>query len=148
MTGSRDRVRRAEQHVAAYELRLRGLTYREIGTAMNVPFQTVHTWCADLAATRTAESREALVAFELDRLDRYLTKLEEQIENGRAVARNIETALRVGERRAKLLGLDAATKVETTVTEVGPVDLALAELIREAEAAASAEEQRIRDGGE
>jgi hypothetical protein len=39
-------------------------------------------------------------------------------------------ALKVSERRAKLLGIDAAEKLEAVVTEVTQADLELAELLR------------------
>lgn len=51
---------------------------------------------------------------------------------------------RNGERRAKLLGLEAAVKVDATVTEVTQEDIELAELIREAKAKNAAEEERIK----
>lgn len=50
------------------------------------------------------------------------------------------------ERRAKLLGLDAALKVEATVHEVSQQDIELAELIRETQAKNAAEEARIKGG--
>jgi len=46
--------------------------------------------------------------------------------------------LRILERRAKLLGLDAAIKMEATVHQVDQVDVGLAELIRDARAKAAA----------
>lgn len=58
-----------------------------------------------------------------------------------------DTRRRNGERRARLLGLDAAVKVDATVHEVTQEDVELAELIREAKARTQAEEQQILDGG-
>lgn len=49
------------------------------------------------------------------------------------------------ERRAKLLGLDAAVKVDTTVHEVTQQDLELQEMLREAKARVKAQEQELRD---
>lgn len=54
---------------------------------------------------------------------------------------------RNSERRAKLLGLDAAVKVDATVHEVTQQDLELQEMLREAKAKVQAEEQQIVDGG-
>jgi len=48
---------------------------------------------------------------ELDRLDHYLNRLDPKIEAGDEKA--INTALRVGESRRKLLGLDAPTQSES-----------------------------------
>jgi hypothetical protein len=53
---------------------------------------------------------------------------------------------RNGESRRKLLGLDAATKVDATVTEVTQQDIELQEMIRAAKAKAAAEEQAIIEG--
>lgn len=53
---------------------------------------------------------------------------------------------RNAERRARLLGLDAAVKVDATVHETKQ-DVELQEMLREAKAAVEAQEQRILDGG-
>lgn len=54
------------------------------------------------------------------------------------------------ERRAKLLGLDAALKVDATVHEVTQQDIELQAMLREAKARVAAQEQALRDrpGGE
>ncbi len=62
------------------------------------------------------------------------------------MARNIEVAVKVAERRARLLGIDVPERVEATVTEVTREDIALAELVREAQAAAAGAEQQLREG--
>lgn len=59
-----------------------------------------------------------------------------------------ESRRRNGERRAKLTGIEAAIKVDTTVHEVTQQDLELQEMLREAKAAVHTEEQQIRDGGD
>lgn len=51
---------------------------------------------------------------------------------------------RNGERRAKLTGIEAAVKVDTTVHQVSQQDIELAELIREAQAKNAVEEARIK----
>lgn len=50
------------------------------------------------------------------------------------------------ERRAKLLGLDAALKVDATVHEVTQQDIELQEMLQEAKARVAAQEQALRDG--
>lgn len=54
--------------------------------------------------------------------------------------------MKVEERRAKLLGVDAPERVEATVVEISQEDVALAELVREAQAAAAVAEQQLREG--
>lgn len=51
---------------------------------------------------------------------------------------------RNAERRAKLLGLDAAVKVDATVHQMTQEDIELAELVREAQAKNAVEEARIK----
>jgi hypothetical protein len=55
---------------------------------------------------------------------------------------------RNGERRAKLTGIEAAVKVDTTVYEVTQQDIELQEMLRDAKAKVQAQEQQIRDGGD
>lgn len=83
---------------------------------------------------------------ELDRLDRWLVKLDGEIEAGLDLAKNIATAVRVSERRCRLMGADAPERVEATVAEISQEDVALAELVREAQAAAALAEHQLRGG--
>lgn len=59
-----------------------------------------------------------------------------------------ESRRRIGERRAKLTGIEAAVKIDATVHEVTQQDLELQEMLREAKARTKAEEQQLRDGGD
>jgi hypothetical protein len=52
----------------------------------------------------------------------------------------------IGERRAKLLGVDAPKRVEATVTEVAEEDIVLGALVPEAQAAAAVAEGQRREG--
>lgn len=58
----------------------------------------------------------------------------------------IDRLLRIQERRAKLLGLDTPVRADVTVHQVDPTDIALAEMLREAEAKNAATEARLKDG--
>lgn len=60
------------------------------------------------------------------------------------MARNVEVGTRLLEREAKLLRIDAPKRVEATVTEVTQEDIALAALMREAQAAVT--EHQLREG--
>src|SRR5690606_38920359 len=70
---------------------------------------------------------EAVRKQEIDRLMRYLDKLDERIEDGDDKA--IGIALKVSERLSKMLGVDMPTQVEVNKTETTQVDLALRDLI-------------------
>jgi hypothetical protein len=95
---------------------------------------------AELVTPLAEEARR----LDLERLDVWLAKLNEQIDRGYQVARSIEVAARILERRAKLLGIDAPEKIEATITEITQEDVALAELVAEAQMQAANAEARIR----
>jgi hypothetical protein len=79
---------------------------------------------------------------ELDRLDWWLARLETEIDTD--PIRAIPVAVKVSERRARLLGLDEPVRVEGTIQQVTAEDVALHELIAEAQAAAAVAERGIR----
>lgn len=136
----------AEQQEHCYDRRLAGWTLQAIADETGLAIGTVHKRIQARIEARVQPKADELRAVEVDRLDRYLKRLDEQIEQGYAIARNTEVAVRVSERRARLLGIDAPQQVEATVVQVTQEDLALAELVREAQAAAAVEESRLREG--
>src|SRR5689334_18681227 len=83
---------------------------------------TVHNRIQAEIAERVLPLADEVRKMELDRLDRWLAKLDAQIQADRSVARNVEVAVKVAERRAKLLGVDAPERIEATVTEVTQED--------------------------
>lgn len=139
-----NRVSIAEEQVKCYELRLTGMSIEAIAKATGIARSTVHDRIQSEIAARVLPLADEVRKMELDRLDRWLAKLDAQIAEDRYVARNVEVAVRVSERRAKLLGLDAPEKIEATVTEVTQEDIALAELVAEAQMQAANAEARIR----
>lgn len=94
------------------ELRIEGRSYREIGKALDVNASTV---CKDLAAERVqnealrAEAREDERALDLARLDTAIHGLTKAVKKGNPKA--VISYIRCLDRRAKLLGLDAPTKL-------------------------------------
>jgi hypothetical protein len=115
-----------------------------IAKATGIPRSTVHDRIQSEISARVLPLADEVRKMELDRLDRWLAKLDAQIDKDQSVARNVEVAVRVSERRAKLLGLDAPEKVEATITEVTQEDVALAELVAEAQMQAATAEQALR----
>jgi hypothetical protein len=77
------------------------------------------------------EAAEQARKAEIMRLDRYLASLNDAIDAGDPVA--ISTALKVGESRRKLLGLDAPSKVEATGKDGAPLEAApiVVKIVRE-----------------
>lgn len=112
---------RLVQQTKALHLRAHGHTYRGIAKALECSVAQAHK----LVDTAIAEERTAiatakadLIALEVTRCDIYLAAIAQKIQKGDTKA--VDTALRVADRRAKLLGLDAPSKsVLATVPEGG-----------------------------
>jgi hypothetical protein len=98
------------------KLRTSGLPYRQIAQALGVD---THTAWADVAAElaslreKTVERAEELRALELQRFDKMIAGLWPDIEAGSPPA--VTAAIRVSERRARLLGLDAPVVTKSEV---------------------------------
>ena len=109
-------------HVQAVERRAKALTLRkaghsyltiaaQLGVDRSVACRYVHAALAELTASEP-EDAAALRTLELARLDTQLTAIWPAVLNGHLGAQ--ATALRIAERRAALLGLDAPRKVAPT----------------------------------
>ena len=110
----------AVRQQAALEYRISGFTYRQIGAHLGVSEKTAYydvqdsiDAIEDIKADRAERIRE----MELLRLDRMTAALNAAANTGDIPA--IGQQVRIMERRAKLLGLDAATQIKQ---EVGPID--------------------------
>jgi len=125
-----------KDHQAA-QLRSAGLTYQEIGDRFGVSRQAAHQSVQRALADIPRMATEELRNLELDKLDNLERRLMAILQtkhykvsaSGRVVEyggepvvdptphlQAIGNALKVIEKRAKLLGLDAPTKVETEIT--------------------------------
>lgn len=124
----------ADQQAQILNMKRDGMGLREIGKKLGLSHETVRRRLAAAIQDLVTPAAEEVRKIELERLDYYVTKLTKQIENGTQVARNIEVAMKVAERRSKLLGLDAPDKLDATITEVTQEDIALQELLAEARA--------------
>ena len=136
-----------DQQAAA--MRSRSLTYQQIGDAMGVTRQAAYQAVLRAIADIPKEGAEEALALELEKLDAAERRLFSIIgkehyrvgNNGKVVMYEdkpvvddgpvvsaIGALMRVGERRAKLLGLNAPTKVDADVTlheGMGEVDRAI-----------------------
>jgi hypothetical protein len=142
---------------------------RAIAAATGLSLTTV--WRRiDCEITETLDPLRAKVReLEIERLDRMqllvLAILEREhyvISDGRVVHRTdehgekiplqdsgpalaaIDRLLKIQERRARLLGLDAAMKVDATVTETTQQDLELIDMVNAAKAKAAAAEEELK----
>lgn len=135
----------AKQQAECYQLQLDGLSIRDIAKRTGLSVGTVHRRINARCEAIVQPLAEQVRARHLSQIKAWLIRINEQIERDYAVARNVEVGTRLLEREAKLLGIDAPQRVEATVTEVTQEDIALAELVAEANAKAAIEEAALRD---
>ncbi|WP_336156657.1 helix-turn-helix domain-containing protein [Amycolatopsis sp. VC5-11] len=160
-----NRAQQAERRAEAYRLKLRGYSDRAAGEKLGVSHTTIQNWTkqeADevvlpLAAEyrkvqleRLGEMRQAALAV----LERYHVT----VSNGRVVELDgvpveddapqlaaIDRLLRIEERIAKLLGLDAPTRAEVEA-RVEPKPDGLIDLIKRARQQTEEDEARLTEG--
>lgn len=104
-----------QRQLKALDLRKQGFSYRAIGEKLDVDFTTAYKdvmkELARLAKERDGKVEE-LRELELERLDMLIKGLEPMARVGNPGA--VNSYLKVMERRAKYLGLDAAEKKDIT----------------------------------
>ena len=107
------RIKTTEKTLKALDLRKKGFSYTQIGTKLGCARQTACRYVLselENLADKCREEAAHVRDLELQRLDALYLKAWEAVEEGDLPA--IDRCLRVQERRAKLLGLDAAEKIE------------------------------------
>ena len=116
-TGGR-RLNATEKRLDALTLRRRGSTFREIADKLGCSRAMVHKYVAGALreyAAANKEETEVYRALEADRLDALHAAIWPKAMNGDM--RAVDRVLRIMERRAKLFGLDAPTKVAATTPD-------------------------------
>lgn len=109
----------------AVRLRTEGLTYREIADQLDYPSENAANKAVLGVLRRTeTEAVDALRALEVGRLDLLWSKALRGIVASESSPQGVSAplvsaAVRVSERRARLLGLDAPAQIES----VSPVDI-------------------------
>jgi DNA-binding CsgD family transcriptional regulator len=102
-----------ERRVKVLELAKAGASFRQIARALNVSHETARK---DLAAVMDALKQEQIAgaeelrAMELERLNMAMAGIAQRVRQGDLGA--IDRWIKLCESRRKLLGLDAATKVD------------------------------------
>jgi hypothetical protein len=110
------RIRALERRERAMALRVAGKSYADIGAALGVSAQRAYQYVTEelgKAAKRRAESAEAMVRLESDRIDQLWAALWPQCQKG--VPRAVEVAVRLLDRRARMLGLDQPAQLQSQV---------------------------------
>ena len=117
VAGRKRSMERADRVLQATELRRAGASYEEIGRALGISKQNAHRLVTRALAKALRDHAEHIRIIEEERLDKIQRAAWPAAMRGEVVA--INTVLRVMERRAKMLGLDAPTQTTAnTVSEV------------------------------
>ncbi|WP_298209430.1 hypothetical protein [Ferrimicrobium sp.] len=119
----------ANKRATALELRLQGMTYRQIGDAMGIADSSAHDLVTAALREIPAPGVELLRREQGETLRLMLRHLWPRIERGEP--RAIEVGVRILERQAKLLGLDAPAVKQVEVITKEAIEAAILDLERE-----------------
>lgn len=137
-------ARIADEQVKILDLKRTGMTIRAIGDLLKMPKSTVQERLDAAIAELVLPAADEVRKLDLERLDSWLKRLEDRLDQGEDPVRVVPIQLKVLERRAKLTGADAPVLVDATFTETTQQDIELQEMLAEAKAAQSVDEARIR----
>jgi hypothetical protein len=127
MNSQTKRVRAHDRHLAALELRKAGATYQMIADQLGYAHaKGAHKAVESALKATLREPAEAVRELELVRLDAMLLALWRRVQQGDE--RAINTALRIDERRAKLLGLEAPALSALSLVPIEMIDAEIARL--------------------
>ena len=110
MISQTKRVQSHERKLKALEMRKARASYAQIATALGVPKSTAWKLVQSALKQTMQEPSDDVRKLELESLDRLQFALWQQATQGNHGA--VDRVLRVMERRAKLLGLDAPVRTE------------------------------------
>jgi transposase len=128
----KNREERAEMKHEAWDLRLRGRSYREISVALNVSHVTVQRWVQEVMNEKSLPLASEIRKQELDRLTRYLDVLDHKIECGDIQA--VALAVKVSESIRKMLGADLPVTANAVVDQATHAELEIMTLIQQVQA--------------
>lgn len=111
----------------AYQLRLSGKTYRQIGRALGVSHVTARKWVTEHLESETTPLVDEVRKMEYDRMMRILDRLEDRALDGDDKA--LALMLKTSESLRKLLGADMPTVSVVENVEVTQMDLDIRALI-------------------
>lgn len=114
--GSPEAIQRQANAVQAFELRKSGASFRQIAEQLGYADESgARKAVMALLKKQQVEAVEDYRKVELARLDAMLLAIAQQVRQGHLGA--IDRALKIMERRARLLGLDAPTKIAPTTPD-------------------------------
>ena len=98
------------RRIKALDLRLSGASYRQIAAALSTDVGTAHKDVQRALRETMQEAGDGVRKVEVARLDRLLLAVWPKAVAGDTAA--VHTALRIMERRAVMLGLDAPLRID------------------------------------
>lgn len=116
------------KRIRAYELRLQGKTWRDIGSVLGVGHETARRWVKDHLDATELPLVDEVRKTEVDRLLRMLDALEDDARA--ADPKAVSLVIKISERLCKMLGADAPQQIHVEKTETTQMDLEIQELIR------------------
>jgi transposase len=134
-----------ERKNRAYELRLSGKSYREIGRTMGIGHGTAERWVKEVTESVTLPLVDEIRKQEVDRLMRYLDRLDDRVEEGDDKA--ISLAIKISERLCKMLGADMPVVSITETHTVSELDLDIRRLIEAQNAQNAAAREKAANKG-
>ena len=144
------RVQAHERHLQALELRKAGATYQAIAEQLGYAHaKSAYKAVASALRATLREPAAGVRELEVARLDSALLAVWRRVQAGDDKA--IDRLLRISERRAKLLGLDAAIRKELSGPGGGPLtidDASTSELARRFEELVERTAQRMEAYGD
>jgi hypothetical protein len=136
----------AEQQRKALELRKAGATYDQIADQLGLANRSVAWKLVKTAIDEiTREAAEEVLALELARLDSMLLGLWTKAKAGDPAA--VDRALRIMDRRASFLGLDAPKRNEVSGASGGPMVFTFSESFPDEQLRALAADDPREPGG-
>lgn len=124
-TSSRKRLEVHANKLRALDLRKSGMTFQQIGVELGVSTAQAYNYVKGALKETLQESADELRTLELERIDRLLLAVWQNATLGRVEA--IDRAIKLMERRAKMLGLDAPVQLEATGSAGGPMTVMFVE---------------------
>lgn len=116
-----NRAALAERDAKIMRLRIAGWTLARIGEHVGLSTSQVHTVIGQRIAAEVQPAADELRALEITRLDDLLARAYTVMADGEASGdlrlKAIDRALRVAERRAKLLGLDSPVQLDVALEQ-------------------------------
>lgn len=128
----RNRQQKAELRYDAWDLRIRGRSYRDIGAALGIGHETARRYVEETWKEKSIPLASQVRSQEFERLTRYLDQLDAKIECGDLAA--IALGIRISERLCRMTGADIPVTSNTVVDQATHAELEIMDLVRQVQA--------------